>query len=131
LRLSVEGSLPPEETTDRFLAAINGSDLESATYWFARDACLLTPDATAVRGRHEIRPILRQLIAAESQIEVRERSVITAGHVALGLERWSVASKGATGGAGPFVRDLTPTLVLRWLEGTWKLAVAMPWSLQR
>jgi len=32
--------------------------VDAAAHCFANDACLVTPDATAVRGRDEIRPIL-------------------------------------------------------------------------
>jgi ketosteroid isomerase-like protein len=86
----------------------------------------MTPDATAIRGREEIRPILHQMIVGESKIEVQESTVVVAGEVALGTERWSITSAGSEG--DPFRRVLTPTLVLRQLEGVWKLAVAMPWA---
>ncbi|HXQ88616.1 MAG TPA: DUF4440 domain-containing protein, partial [Solirubrobacterales bacterium] len=93
---------------------------------FAKDACLLTPDATVIRGREEIRPILRQMIAVGSRIEVQESSVVLAGEVALGTERWVLTSPGSEG--EPFSQTLTPTMVLRQVEGVWKLAVAMPWG---
>lgn len=116
----------PEQGTRAFAASINRRDLDAACRCFAKDGCLLTPDATAIRGRQEIRPILGQLIASKAQIEVQESSFVTAGEVALGLERWSVTSDGSEGSR--FARVLTPTLVLRRLEGVWKLAVAVPWG---
>lgn len=115
----------PQESTRAFAASISRSDLDAAANCFAKDACLVTPDATAVRGREEIRPILHQLIVLESQIEVQESSVVLAGEVALGTERWVVASPGSDGAA--FTRTLTPTLVLRQVEDVWKIAIAMPW----
>ena len=121
-----EGARTPEESTRVLAASISRGDLEAATSCFAKDACLLTPDATVVRGREEIRPILHQLIAAESQIEVQESAIVLAGEVALGSERWLVSSAGSEG--SPFTRALTPTTVLRQIEGVWKVAVAMPWS---
>lgn len=78
-----------------------------------------------MRGREEIKPILRQLIAG-SKIEVQESSIVLAGEVALVTERWQVTSAGSEG--APFTRTLTPTMVMRQLEGAWKLAVAMPWG---
>ena len=77
-----------------------------------------------VSGRDEIRPILRQMIAVGSRIEVQESAVVLAGEVALGSERWVISSAGSEG--APFTRTLTPTMVLRQVEGVWKLAVAMP-----
>jgi uncharacterized protein (TIGR02246 family) len=122
----IEGAHTPRESTLAFAASISRGDLDAATSCFTKDACLLTPDATAVRGREEIRPILRQLIAAGSQIEVQESAIVLAGEVALGTERWVITSPGAE--SSRFVRALTPTMVLRQVEGVWKLAVAMPWG---
>jgi ketosteroid isomerase-like protein len=122
----LSGAQTPQESTRAFADSISRGDLDAAAYCFAKDACLVTPDATAVRGRDEIRPILHQLIVLESRIEVQESSVLLAGEVALGTERWVVTSP-ASGGA-PFTRELMPTLVLRQVEGVWKIAVAMPWK---
>jgi uncharacterized protein (TIGR02246 family) len=116
----------PKESTRALAESISRGDLEAAAHCFAKDACLVTPDATAVRGREEIRPILHQLIASGSQIEVQESSIVLAGEVALGTERWLVTTPGSEGRS--FTRSLTPTMVLRRLEGVWKLAVAVPWQ---
>jgi ketosteroid isomerase-like protein len=119
------GAKTPQEGSRAFAASISRGDLDGAAYCFAKDACLVTPDATAVRGREEIRPILHQLIALESRIEVQASSVLAAGEVALGTERWALTSHGSEGDS--FTRALTPLLVLRQLEDVWKLAVALPW----
>jgi len=116
----------PEEVTRALAESVTRGDLKTAIRCFAKDACLVTPDATAVRGREDIRPILHQLIASGSRIEVRESSMILAGEIAFGTELWVVATPGSDG--RPFTRSLTPTMVLRQLEGAWKLAVAIPWG---
>ena len=122
----VESASAPHESIRAFADSISRGDLDAAASCFAKDACLLTPDSTVIRGRDEIRPILRQLIASGSRIEVQESSVVLAGEVALGTDRWVVTSAGSEG--EPFSRTLTPTMVLRQVEGVWKLAVAMPWG---
>jgi ketosteroid isomerase-like protein len=116
----------PRESTRAFAQAINAADLHAATYCFAKDACLVTPDATAIRGREEIRPILAQLIARQTRIEVLSSSVLVAGVVALGSERWAIRSAGPEGTV--FSQDSSPALVLRKLEGAWKVAIAAPWG---
>jgi ketosteroid isomerase-like protein len=121
----ITGARTPRESTRALAASISRGDLDSAARCFAKDACLLTPDATAVRGREEIKPILHQLIVTGSQIEVQDSSIVLAGEVALGSERWIVTSAGSEG--SPFTRTLTPTVVLRQIEEVWKVAVAMPW----
>lgn len=126
MKAVLESAGAPEQSSRVFAASISRGDLDAATSCFAKDACLLTPDATVVRGRDEIRTILRQMIASGSRIEVQESSVVLAGEVALGTERWVVTSAGSEG--EPFSRTLTPTMVMRQVEGFWKLAVAMPWG---
>ncbi|MGN6256956.1 MAG: YybH family protein [Solirubrobacterales bacterium] len=116
----------PEEATRAFAASLTRGDLQAAAGCFVKDACLVTPDATTVRGREDIRSILRQLIASGSRIEVQESSMLLAGEVAFGTERWLITTPGSEGKS--FTRALTPRLVLRRLDGVWKLAVAMPWS---
>ncbi|MCW2987872.1 MAG: hypothetical protein JWM24_810 [Solirubrobacterales bacterium] len=116
----------PQQSTAAFVEAINDADLEAAIRCFAKDACLLTPDSTAIRGREEIRQILAQLIARESKIEVEARSILLAGEVAIGSERWVIRSAGPQGAV--FAQTSSPTLVLRCLEETWKLAIAAPWG---
>lgn len=122
----LRGASNPQDSTRAFADSISRGDLEAAANCFTKDACLLTPDATAVRGRREIKPILQQLIAIGSRIDVQESSVVRAGEVALGTERWAFTSAGSEGTS--FTRTLTPTLVMHHLEGVWKLAVAMPWG---
>jgi uncharacterized protein (TIGR02246 family) len=116
----------PEHVPFVFAAALNSGDLDVATACFARDACLITPGATAIHGRGEIRSLLAQMIARGSQIEVRFSTVLLAGEVALARQRWTIGSEGAEGAR--YAQDVSPTLVLRQLDDDWKLAIAMPWG---
>lgn len=116
----------PEAVTRAFADSVSRGDLEAAAYCFAKDACLVTPDATTVRGREDIRPILHQLIVSGSQIEVQDSSMLLAGEIAFGTERWVLTTPALEG--KPFTRLLAPTMVLRRLEGNWKLVVAIPWG---
>jgi len=109
-----------------FARALSAGDLDGATACFARDGCLITPDATAVHGRERIRPLLAQLIARRTEIEIELSNVVTAGEVVLASERWRMRS--GPGGEAPRIEQvLSPTLVLRFVEGEWKLAIAAPW----
>ena len=110
-----------------FVRALSAGDLDAATACFARDACLITPDATAVHGRDRIRPLLAQLVARRTEIEVELSTVIGAGEVILASERWRVRS-GAGEKAPRIEQVLDSTLVLRRVEAEWKLAIAAPWG---
>jgi ketosteroid isomerase-like protein len=116
----------PEQVTRALADSVSRGDLEAAAFCFAKDACLVTPDATTVTGREDISRILHQLIVSGSRIEVQQSSILLAGEIAFGTERWLLTSS-ASGGRS-FTRRLAPTLVLRRLEGIWKLAIALPWG---
>ncbi len=115
----VRGCLP-------FVQSLSLGDLDSATACFARDGCLITPDATAVHGRDRIRPLLAQLIARRVEIKVELSNLVSTGDVVLAHERWRIRS--GDGAAGRIEQVLDPTLVLRLIEGEWKLAIAAPWA---
>lgn len=109
-----------------FVRALNLGDLDSAIACFARDGCLITPDATAVHGREGIRPLLAQLVARRTTVEVELSNFVEAGEVLLASERWRVRS-GAGGKTPTIEQTLSPALVLRRVEGEWKLAILAPW----
>jgi ketosteroid isomerase-like protein len=105
---------------------LSAGDLDGVGACLARDACLLTPDATAVHGRESVRRVLAQLIAADVRIEVECSRVLVAGDTALSREHLHVSSNSVD---GTRVRGkLRPTLTLQRIEGTWKVAVLVLWG---
>lgn len=110
----------------RLARALSLRDLASATACFARDGCLITPDATAIHGRDRIRPVLAQLVARHTEIEVELSSALHGGGVVLANERWKVRSGGID--RPQVTQTWNPTLVLRQTGEDWRLAVAAPWG---
>lgn len=109
-----------------FTSALNRGDLQTAVACFAREGCLITPDATAIHGRDQIRPLLAQMVIRQTEIRVESASAIGAGDVILAQERWRVR-------AGPseparVEQNLDATLVLGLIEAEWKLTIAAPWG---
>jgi ketosteroid isomerase-like protein len=105
---------------------LSAGDLEGVGACLARDACLLTPDATAVHGREAVRRVLAQLIAADVRIEVECSRVLVAGDTALSREHWTVTSNSVDGTRVTGL--LRPTLSLQRIEGAWKVAVLVLWG---
>lgn len=105
---------------------IGTGNLDGATACFARDACLLTPDATAIHDREHIRPLLAQLIARHIRIEVEQSNVLTAGDVAFVRERWLLRAAGAAG--SQYEHACEPSLILKRIEGSWKVSIAALWG---
>lgn len=121
--------LKPSSTSIACLALpklLGAGDLNLAAACFTRDACLLTPDATAIHGRDHIRPVLAQLIARHVRIEVEQRNILEAGEVAFARERWLVNAEGSA--ASHFEDTCTPLLVLKQIENSWKIAIAALWG---
>jgi ketosteroid isomerase-like protein len=100
--------------------------LDAAASCFARDGCLITPDATAIHGRESIRRVLAQMIVRQTEIEVELSTAVSAGEVVLIHQRWRIRSGEPSGGR--FEQSADAILVLRRLEATWKLSIAAPWG---
>jgi ketosteroid isomerase-like protein len=122
---TVYGPAAGERVDLAFVQALSIGDLEGAAACFAKDGCMITPDLTAVRGRDRIRPLLAQLIASGTEVSVGGGHMVGAGEVFLTRARWTIK----TGSAGNRLeRVCDTTLVMRRVEGSWKLAIAAPWG---
>jgi uncharacterized protein (TIGR02246 family) len=117
----------PLEAVDRFSAALNGGALDAAAACFTREACLITPDGTAINGRSEIAAILAQLIARGTRIEAEHLVLQTAGDVALASGRLTMRCPGPA--EQSLTQSLTSALALRRLEARWKISIFSPWAL--
>jgi uncharacterized protein (TIGR02246 family) len=116
----------PKAARRDFVEAMNARDLPAALACFARDGCLITPDATAIHGREAIAAVLAQLIERHTEIEVVLSDALEAGEVVLAAERWRIRSSGA--GAEAFVQESRATLVSCRIEGSWRLSILAPWG---
>jgi ketosteroid isomerase-like protein len=116
----------PTRTCLSFARAVSAGDLDRAAACFARDGCLLTPDATAVHGREHIRGVLAQMVSRRTEIQVELSSAVSAGEVILVHQRWRIRS-----GEQPeerFEQTFDAVLILQRIEGAWKLSIAAPWG---
>jgi len=117
---------PAEGALYSFIAALSAGELSAATACFTREGCMVTPDGTAVHGRAAIAPILAQLIARRTEIEVEQLAIHTAKDVALAGGRLAIRSQGPDGSV--LVQPCSPTVALQRVEGVWKIAVLAPWA---
>lgn len=121
---------PPRPSPGRaclsFPQAVSAGDLNGAAECFARDGCLITPDATAIHGRESIRRVLAQMIVRRTEIEVELSTAVGAGEVVLIHQRWRIRSGERASGRLEQVADAV--MILRRVEGTWKLSIAAPWG---
>ena len=127
MNTSVLAAPPAERMACLALPKLIGSgNLAAATSCFARDACLITPDATAIHDREHIRPVLAQLVARHIRIEVEHSNVLVAGDVAFVREHWRITARGATG--SHYEQSCSPSMVLKRVEDSWKVSIAALWG---
>jgi ketosteroid isomerase-like protein len=126
MRLATESPPSPAGVCLPFARALSDGDLDSAAACFAKDGCLITPDATAIHGRQHIRPLLAQMVIRRTEIRVELSSAIEAGDVVLARERWKLRAGAAE--SARIEQTLDASLVLCRIEGEWKLAIAAPWG---
>jgi ketosteroid isomerase-like protein len=116
----------PEATVRTFVAALREGRLGLALECFAEEACLVTPDATAISGRGAIGGILAQLISQRAGIAIESSgAALVAGDLAFVNQRWRIAV-GQDGEQG-YAEEVVPVLVLARTRSAWKLAIAAPW----
>ena len=113
-------------TLHLFIASLSAGDVRSATACFTREACLITPDGTAIHGRSEIAGILDQLRARRTEISVEQLVVREAGDVALAGGRLKIRSDGPEGAR--IEQSCDPSAALHRVEGVWKIAILDPWA---
>jgi ketosteroid isomerase-like protein len=117
----------PQQVLHRFTAAICAGDLRGASACLHRDVCLLTPDATIVRGDGSIRALLRQMTTAETRVEFEVFSTVCAEDLALLRGSWRTLMPDATGRL--FAQETAATMALRRTDqDDWKLQILAPWE---
>lgn len=118
------GEDSPNAVVDGFGAALRAGDVGAATALISRQACFVTPDSTAIQGRRQIRGFLRQFVNSADELRMEQRTMLTAGDVAIGSENWTVSFAGRE---GTVRRTSRSTIVLGRVEGIWRIAVIDPW----
>jgi ketosteroid isomerase-like protein len=124
VHLTTGAEKTPEDVAGEFGGALRAGDVERAVALFSREACFLTPDATVIHGRPRIRNFLHQLVDLAEELTIGQRTMLTAGDVALGKESWSML---LGRGEAAVRRTSRSTIVLGRIEGIWKIAVVDPW----
>lgn len=116
----------PRLACEALCRALNNGDLEAALGCFSPGGCLIAADGTACQGEAAVRERLAELIARGARIEIELRGVLVAAEVALAHERWQITYGGVPDPA--LAKAPAPTMVLRWLEEEWRIAIAAPWG---
>jgi len=117
----------PRLACEALARAIGRGELEAALSCFSSDGCLVGAEGTVAQGEHALAASLSGLIEAEAKVRIELYGVLVAGDIALAHERWQISYRGIPDPRLP--QDPSPSLVLRLLEGQWRIAIAAPWGL--
>ncbi len=123
---TVKALLSPDQASLELAQAIGTKNLEAASNCFDDEACFIAPDGSQACGRGRIRPLLRQMIAVDTQIEVEASSVLIAGDIAIASEHWDIGFRDVHG--TPFHQASPANMVLRRVGDDWTLVIAAPWG---
>jgi ketosteroid isomerase-like protein len=118
------GSNTPDEVVAGFGAALRAGNAGAAAALFSRHGCFVTPDATVIRERSQIHGVLQQLIDMAGNLTIAQRTILTAGDVAVSSESWSIRSEANDS----IRRSSRATIILGRIEGIWRIAVLDPWT---
>jgi len=116
----------PRLACEALARAIDGGDLEAALRCFSPGAALLGPEGSLAQGEGALRRRIGELIARRARVAIELYGVIVAADLALAHERWRIECEGRP---DPTAANAPgPTLVLRLVEGEWRVAIAAPWG---
>jgi uncharacterized protein (TIGR02246 family) len=119
-------SATPRLACEALARAINARDPEAALDCFAPGAVLVWADGSTAQGEQAIRARLQELIASGAEVGIELRGVLVAEDLALTHERWQISYGGVPDPR--LSHSPCPSLVMRLLDGEWKLAIAAPWG---
>jgi len=116
----------PRLACEALCGAINRADLDAALECFAPGAALVGPQGTAAQGTAALRASLAQLIEAGAEVQIELYGVLVAEDLALAHERWAISYTGVPDSR--LSQAPCPSLVMRLIEGQWRVAIAAPWG---
>jgi uncharacterized protein (TIGR02246 family) len=115
----------PEALMSTFADRLNAGDLAGLMELYEDHAVFEPSPSVLARGASEIRAALLQLLALQPRITSSIEQVLTAGDIALVVNRWSLAGTGPDG--APITQSGRSTDVLRrQTDGAWRVLIDKP-----
>jgi uncharacterized protein (TIGR02246 family) len=117
----------PEHVIERFTAALNGGDVDDAIALYEPDATFAPQPGEEVKGREAIRAALDLFMALKPRMAGTITRVMTAGDVALVMNRWQLEGTQADG-APIDMRGHSADVIRRTPDGDWRILIDDPWG---
>ncbi len=116
----------PGHVIELFAEALNRGDVDGAMALYESDATFAPQPGEQVHGHVAIRAALDQFIALKPRLHGEITKVLTAGDVALVMNRWRLEGTQADG--GPVEMGGHSADVLRRAPDGWRILIDDPWG---
>lgn len=117
----------PEQVIELFTAALNGGDVERAMALYEPEATFAPKPGDEVNGREAIRSALDRFTALKPRLHGQITKVMTAGDVALVMNRWQL--QGVQPDGTPVeMRGHSADVLRRTPQGGWRILIDDPWG---
>jgi uncharacterized protein (TIGR02246 family) len=117
----------PARVIELFTEALNGGDVDGALALYETDATFAAQPGEEVKGREAIRAALDQFMALKPRMDGEITKVMTAGDVALVMNRWQLEGTQADG-ALVEMRGHSADVLRRTPDGGWRILIDDPWG---
>jgi uncharacterized protein (TIGR02246 family) len=117
----------PAEVIEQFTEALNGGDIDRAMSLYEPGATFAPQPGQAVEGRQAIRAALDRFAALRPRMKGEITSVITAGDVALVMNRWRLRGT-QPDGAPVEMGGRSADVLRRGPDGRWRILIDDPWG---
>jgi uncharacterized protein (TIGR02246 family) len=117
----------PARVIELFTAALNTGDVEEAMDLYEPDATFAPQPGEEVKGREAIRSALELFAALKPRMSGEVTKVMTAGDVALVMNRWQLEGTQADG-APVAMRGHSADVFRRAPDGGWRILIDDPWG---
>jgi uncharacterized protein (TIGR02246 family) len=117
----------PEHVIELFTEALNGGNVDGAMALYEPAATFAPQPGEEVKGHEAIRAELDLFIALKPRMQGEITKVLTAGDVALVMNRWQL--EGTTlNGAPVEMRGHSADVLRRTPDGDWRILIDDPWG---
>ena len=117
----------PTQAIELLTEALNGGDLEGALSLYEPEATFAPEPGQEVRGREAISAALDLFTALKPRMHGEITKVMTAGDVALVMNRWELEGM-QPDGAPVKMNGHSADLLRRAPDGGWRILIDNPWG---
>jgi uncharacterized protein (TIGR02246 family) len=117
----------PAQVIELFTEALNSGDVDGAMALYEPEATFAPQPGEEVKGRDAIRAALDHFAALEPRLQGEISSVLTAGDVALVMNRWQLEGT-QPDGAPVELRGHSADVLRRAPDGGWRILIDDPWG---